>query len=174
MLSWPATDFAQELPRRKHVVTQDKSRVLKETENPFGDDEDEEPKSPPGPSQPAAATQSSHSRSSSLFGTQTTITAAPLQSFSYTDKDKKKKDKDKKSKKRKPFNLEAEKDQMKANIAEASIAATNLMNTLQSINRERERISENPTAVQRFEACKQLRRKILRYVRLFSQSRRGT
>jgi len=53
---------------------------------------------------------------------------------------------------------------MKANIAEASIAATNLGNTLQSINREKERISDNQMAVQRFEACKKLRRKILRYV----------
>lgn len=54
---------------------------------------------------------------------------------------------------------------MKSHIAEASMAATDLINTLQTINREKERISENQTAVQRFETCKQLRRKILRYVR---------
>ncbi len=53
---------------------------------------------------------------------------------------------------------------MKSHIAEALIAATNLTNTLQTINRERERISENQLALQRFEACKQLRRKILRYI----------
>jgi hypothetical protein len=53
---------------------------------------------------------------------------------------------------------------MKVDIAEAAMAATNLVNTLQSINRERERISENRIAVQRFETCKNLRRKILRYV----------
>lgn len=53
---------------------------------------------------------------------------------------------------------------MKVTIAESSIAATDLMNALQSINRERERISENPAAVAKFEACKQLRRKLLRYV----------
>jgi hypothetical protein len=75
-----------------------------------------------------------------------------------------KKKKDKKSKRSKPFNLEAEKPQMKSNIAEALLAATNLVNTLQSINREQERISDNRTAVQQFEACKQLRRKILRYI----------
>lgn len=84
-----------------------------------------------------------------------------IQSFGYSSKDKKK---DKKPKKSKPFNLEAERGQIKSYIAEASIAATNLVNTLQSINRERERISDNQLAVQRFEACKQLRRKILRYV----------
>lgn len=53
---------------------------------------------------------------------------------------------------------------MKVSIAESSIAATNLMNALQSINREQERISDNATAVERFEVCKKLRRKILRYV----------
>jgi hypothetical protein len=86
--------------------------------------------------------------------------------FPSTYDSSKKKKKDKKSKKSKPFNLEAEKDQMTRHIAEASIAATNLTNTLQTINRERERISENQLAVQRFEACKQLRRKILRYIHL--------
>ncbi len=53
---------------------------------------------------------------------------------------------------------------MKTAIAESSIAATNLNNALQSINREKERISENAVAVERFEICKKLRRKILRYV----------
>ncbi|KAK1759481.1 putative vhs domain-containing protein [Echria macrotheca] len=144
----------KELPKRKHVVTQEKSKVIRETENPFGEDDDE-PAAPSGPS-------GSHSRKTSAFsGVQP---PAQVQSFSYTSKDKKK-DKDKKSKKKnKPFNLEAEKEKMKAHIAEASIAATKLMNTLQTINREKERISENQTAVERFEDCKQLRRKILRYI----------
>lgn len=53
---------------------------------------------------------------------------------------------------------------MKVVIAESSMAATDLNNALQSINREKERISENALAVQRFETCKQLRRKVLRYV----------
>jgi LAS seventeen-binding protein 5 len=86
-------------------------------------------------------------------------------SFFGSSKDKKKKDKDKRSKKSRPFNLEAEKDKMKDTIAESSIAATNLTNSLKTINREKERISENAAAVERFETCKQLRRKILRYVR---------
>lgn len=160
---------AQELPQRKQVVTQARSKVLKETENPFGDDEDEEPKSPP------ATSSSSHSRQSSTSkppppGSQTT---GRIESFSYlgSSKDKKKKDKDKKVRKQKPFDLEAEKEQMKVTIAESSLAATDLTNTLQSINREKERISENQLALQRFEACKLLRRKILRYV---STGRRKT
>ncbi|KAL2133454.1 hypothetical protein VTI74DRAFT_2296 [Chaetomium olivicolor] len=142
----------RELPKRKQVVTQAQSKVLKETENPFGaDDEEEDRPSTAGPSK-------THSRATSLTNPPVTGT---IQSFSYSSKDKKK---DKKKQKVKPFNLEAEKEQMKSNIAEASIAATNLMNTLQTINREKERISDNQVAVQRFEACKQLRRKILRYI----------
>ncbi|GAB1315719.1 hypothetical protein MFIFM68171_05929 [Madurella fahalii] len=141
----------KELPRRKQAVTQERSKVIKETENPFGDDDDEDKPSPAGPSK-------AHSRASSLSNPPVT---GVIQSFSYSPKDKKKKDK---GKKHKQFNLETEKEQMKAHIAEASIAATNLTNTLKTINREKERISENQIAVQRFEACKQLRRKILRYI----------
>ncbi|KAB5583119.1 vhs domain-containing protein [Coniochaeta sp. 2T2.1] len=157
----------KELPRRKQVVTQERSKVIKETENPFGDDDEEEESNPPpaassSRSQPSSA---SHSRHTSLSGTQISGT---VNSFSYLgkdkDKDKKKKDKKGSSKSKKPFNLEAEKEQMKVTIAESAMAATDLMNALQSINREKERISENETAVKRFETCKQLRRKVLRYI----------
>lgn len=145
----------QELPRRKQAVTQEKSMVLKETENPFGlgEDDDDKP-SPAGPSK-------AHSRGPSLASPPVTGT---IQSFSHDPKEKKKKEKKNKGKKAKLFNLEAEKEQMKAHIAEASMASINLTNTLQTINREKERISENQLAVQRFETCKQLRRRILRYV----------
>ncbi|KAK4248529.1 hypothetical protein C7999DRAFT_31021 [Corynascus novoguineensis] len=141
----------KELPRRKRVVTQEQSKVIKETENPFGEDdeEDEDKPSPAGPS-------GGHFRSSSQSN--------PLAKQTYTGYDTKRKKKDKKSKKSKPFNLAAEQDKMKSHIADASIAATNLMNMLQTINREKERISDNQIAVLRFEACKDLRRKILRYI----------
>ncbi|KAI1777118.1 hypothetical protein F4818DRAFT_409218 [Hypoxylon cercidicola] len=159
----------KELPRRKQVVTQAKSKVLRETEqDPFRDSEDEAEQPPQAsPSQasssrqpvtypqPAQTVQSfSHVKSPSSSGS----------FFSSSSKDKKKKDKEKGKRKQKPFNLEAEKDSMKVAVAESSIAATNLTNALQSINRERERISENATAVERFEICKKLRRKILRYI----------
>jgi hypothetical protein len=81
--------------------------------------------------------------------------------FGSASSDKKK---DKAKGKKKPFNLEAEKGQMKTVIADSSLAATNLTNSLHSINREKERISENPQAVARFDECKQLRRRVLRYV----------
>ncbi|KAJ4393812.1 hypothetical protein N0V93_003027 [Gnomoniopsis smithogilvyi] len=147
----------KELPKRKQVVTQERSKVIRETDNPFGDDEDE----PPAPAPPVA--ESSSSRGPQL----STPATGQVSSFSYlSSKDKSSKKKDKKSKKsrHRKFDLEAEKDQMKVTIAESSIAATNLNNALQSINRERERISDNALAVAHFETCKQLRRKILRYI----------
>lgn len=101
-----------------------------------------------------------------------TPATAQAQSFTSSGKDgKKKKQQHKSGRKHKPFNLEAEKEQMKSHIAEASIAATNLTNKLQSINREQERISHNTDAVLRFEACKLLRRMILRYVRCWPNTR---
>ncbi|KAI1078074.1 hypothetical protein F5B20DRAFT_549108 [Whalleya microplaca] len=160
----------KELPRRKQVVTQAKSKVLRETEqDPFRDSEDEEAERP----QASSPSQASSSRVPVTYPqpTQTVQSFSHVKSpsssgsfFSSSSKDKKKKDKEKNKRKHKPFNLEAEKDAMKVTIAESSIAATNLSNALQSINRERERISENPAAVQHFEICKKLRRKVLRYI----------
>ncbi|KAI0849758.1 hypothetical protein F5Y00DRAFT_49838 [Daldinia vernicosa] len=167
----------KELPRRKQVVTQAKSKVLRETEqDPFRDSEDEAEQTPASPTSPSQASSSrqpvafpqptqtvqsfSHVKSSSGSGSGSFFSSSTKDK----DKDKKKKDKEKSKGKHKPFNLEAEKDAMKVAIAESSLAATNLTNALQSINRERERISENPSAVQRFETCKKLRRKILRYI----------
>lgn len=49
-------------------------------------------------------------------------------------------------------------------IAQSSIASTNLLNGLQLINRETERVSENQEVYRRFEACKNLRRQILHYI----------
>lgn len=154
----------QELPRRKQVVTQERSKVLKETENPFGEDEEEERQASASTSTPQAS--SSTAQPSSASSRRPTVSSSSGHAHSSSrssNKDKSKKSSSK-SKKHKPFNLEAEKDQMTRTIAEASIASTNLMNTLQSINREKERISENSTAVERFEKCKKLRRNILRYV----------
>lgn len=152
----------KQLPRRKQVVTQDQSKVLRETaENPFEDGEEEVP---PPPTQPrhnsVASSAAQSSRSSpppSFFSSMTS---------SSTDTKKSKKDKDKKKKKNKPFNLEAEKETMKNCIAESSVASTNLLNALRLINREHEQISENKNAVHHFEFCKLLRRKILRYIQL--------
>lgn len=62
------------------------------------------------------------------------------------------------------FSLAKEKDNMTKALANSSIASTNLLNGLQLINRETERVSDNPEVVRRFETCKLLRREILRYI----------
>ncbi|KAI0899229.1 hypothetical protein F4806DRAFT_506923 [Annulohypoxylon nitens] len=150
----------RELPRRKQVVTQAQSKVLRETEDPFRDSE-EEAEGRRSPKSVASSSRQSTPTTPS-FGAGHVKSPSSSSFFSTSSKDKKKKDKSKK--KHKAFNLEAEKDAMKVAVAESSIAATNLMNSLQSINREQERISENPIVVDRFEICKKLRRRILRYI----------
>lgn len=147
-------------------MTQDKSKVLRETEqNPFEDDEDEVP--PPAP-----VVSPTHSRNTSLSQGQPSKSSGSFFNPSgqvTASKKAAKKEKDKKNgkKKNKPFNLEAEKETMKTCIAESSVASTNLLNALRLINREKEQISENQAAVRHFEGCKLLRRKILRYVGLY-------
>jgi hypothetical protein len=169
--------LSKELPKRKVGVTQERSKVLKETENPFGDEEDDEPSSPKVPAATAAGPSSSqnrsaHSRGSSLVdsfkhqqGSSLSLSSSGGSIFGGSSSSDKKKKNSKTKGKKKPFNLEAEKEQMKSVIAESSLAATNLLNVLQTINREKERISENNLAVERFESCKLLRRKVLRFVR---------
>lgn len=51
-------------------------------------------------------------------------------------------------------------------MASANLASANLLNGLQLINREQQRVSENPEVMNRFETCKQLRRQVLRYIHL--------
>lgn len=49
-------------------------------------------------------------------------------------------------------------------IANSSMASINLLNGLQLVNRENERVSENQEVLRRFQACKKLRKEILRYI----------
>ena len=51
-------------------------------------------------------------------------------------------------------------------IANASITSTNLLNSLKFVNRETHRVSADKEVMSRFEACKFLRRQILRYIQL--------
>ncbi|KZZ96807.1 VHS domain protein [Moelleriella libera RCEF 2490] len=154
----------RELPKRKVAMTQERSKVIRETENPFGDDEEE------AEEQERLRKQQQQPSASSSSPPPPAVSSAK---FSSPPQEKKKKSKFKSSRSGgaiatttigKRFNLEQEKDKMKSVIAESSIASTGLMNALQSINRERERVSDNRPAVQHFEACKKLRRRILRYI----------
>lgn len=49
-------------------------------------------------------------------------------------------------------------------IANSSMASINLLNGLQLVNRENERVSENQEVLRRFQLCKKLRKEILRYI----------
>jgi hypothetical protein len=157
-----STNSLKELPLRKQVVTQDRSKVLRETEeNPFENDDGDEISNPSSPSHSRQASGQSTQPQSSRSSTPLSI----LQSQSLGTATKKtKKDKKGSKTKSKAFNMEAEKETMKNCIAESNIASTNLLNALRLINREQEQISENKAAVHHFEFCKLLRRKILRYV----------
>lgn len=63
-----------------------------------------------------------------------------------------------------PFNLHKEKENMTKAIANSSMASINLLNGLQLVNRENERVSENQEVLRRFQMCKKLRKEILRYI----------
>ncbi|KAK9447421.1 uncharacterized protein V1518DRAFT_445682 [Limtongia smithiae] len=62
------------------------------------------------------------------------------------------------------FDLEKEKPLLLQTLAEAGTYATNLSNSLKLINREKELAPDNMKATENFNKCRQLRRKILRYI----------
>ncbi len=152
----------RQVPKYKKPVTQERSKVLKETEpnpneDPFGnDDEEVGESSTPSVTSPTRDTFATYSSTP-------TYTGPSLESHSIFSR-KAKHDKHSKKNKSKAFNLEREKPQILQSIASSSIASTNLMNALKLIDRENKRVSEDPETVQRFEACKSLRRLVLRYI----------
>jgi hypothetical protein len=139
----------KQLPKRKKPVRQQQSKVLKETEGP----------DPPmghsvsisagqGPSTVVGTTKSAKRASVALSsGPQPIMSSKKLG-----------------GRKRGRFNLEKERPELLQTLASASVASTNLMNALKLVNREHERVSENPDVTSRFELCKDLRRQILRYI----------
>lgn len=155
-------------------MTQERSKVIKETENPFGDEEEEkeEERALALQQRQAAAGPSSRGQQDAWQSMASAVDKSNMMkapSSSPQSSGHKKSKSKPKNKGRKTFHLEEEKEKMMSIIAESSMASTGLMNSLQTINRERERISENRTAVQHFEACKTLRRRILRYVSFLLQ-----
>jgi LAS seventeen-binding protein 5 len=139
----------KDLPQSKRP-TQQQSKVLRETEINAQRQEGQTSTSPP----------SSQGRKSSISNT---VPSSSRGAFSLSNKAT---PKEKSSQKKKAFNLEKEKPKMLEAIATASVASTNLLNTLKLINRENERISENEQAKGRFEQCKTLRRQILQYIQV--------
>ncbi|KAF1829287.1 hypothetical protein BDW02DRAFT_574121 [Decorospora gaudefroyi] len=148
----------KELPRTKRPQPQ-QSRIVRQQDDEAAREREEH--SPP-PSPPRARRPEPQHASSSRMTTPVVLGAgSPFPSSSIFKRSKK----DKKTK-GKPFNLEQEKGQMLETMASANVASTNLLNGLQLINREQQRVSDNPEVMRRFETCKQLRRQILRYIHL--------
>jgi hypothetical protein len=151
-------------PRPRH--TQAQSKVLQDTEHDAHDEPSPVPAPPPSHSRGHSRSSSSVTASASS-NRPVSQTPAP---YHYSIREAVKASTKKKDKNAttaaKPFNFEKEKPNMIQSIAQASIASTNLLNSLQLINRENERVSENPEVMNRFETCKLLRRNILRYIQL--------
>ncbi|KAF1808403.1 hypothetical protein P152DRAFT_405522 [Eremomyces bilateralis CBS 781.70] len=147
----------KQLPKTRRPQPQ-QSRVVRETEA----DTHEQPPSPTATRSrgtSSATVYAGHSRaSSSTAPISLGNTTPPSSSIFRSSKDKKSK--------AKPFNLEKERHQILETIASASVASTNLVNALKLINRESQRVSENPEVMKRFDTCKRLRRQILRYIQL--------
>ncbi|KAG6047874.1 hypothetical protein E4U17_007353 [Claviceps sp. LM77 group G4] len=169
----------RELPKRKVAITQERSKVIQETNNPFGDDEEEEeaeeraralaqrqeavaPSSSSASAAPAAApnpkAQDVWSRMAAAMDGKTKKSSSSASKSGSGHKTR--------GNKSKPFNFDKEKDKMSMLTAEAIITSAALMDCLEVINREAERVSENPTAFQHFTTCRILRRKLLRYIYL--------
>ncbi|KAH7381283.1 hypothetical protein DE146DRAFT_670091 [Phaeosphaeria sp. MPI-PUGE-AT-0046c] len=149
----------KELPRTKRPQPQ-QSRIVRQQDLEAAREREEH--SPP-PSPPHARRPETHHAPASSSSRPVALgNATPSQSSTSIFKRDKK---DKKSR-GKPFNLEKEKGQLLETIASANVASTNLLNGLQLINREQQRVSENPEVMRRFETCKQLRRQVLRYIHL--------
>jgi len=145
----------KELPRTKRPQPQ-QSRIVRQQDAEAAREHQDQ--SPPSPQ---ARRPEAHHASSSTNRAVAPGPSTPFPSSSIFKRDKK----DKKGR-NKTFNLEKEKGQLLETIASANVASTNLLNGLQLINREQQRVSENAEVLQRFETCKQLRRQILRYIHL--------
>jgi hypothetical protein len=149
----------KELPKTRRPQPQ-QSRVVRENDAEAARENASSPPASPTTTRRNSPPSRFHQPSSST-GRTVALGSAPVPSSSLFKKPKKDK-----NDKGKPFSLEKEKHQLLETIASASVASTNLMNALQLINREEQRVSANPEVNKRFETCKMLRRQILRYIQL--------
>lgn len=148
----------KQLPQSKRPQPS-QSRVIRETEA------EATRESPPPDSSPTSSARSPTSSPPSASWTPQRPPIQPQPTSSSSSSSFFRSSKDKKTK-HKPFNLEKEKHQILETIASANVASTNLINSLKLINRENQRVSDNPECTNRFESCKKLRRQILRYIQL--------
>lgn len=147
----------KELPRRSKPQPQ-QSRIIREQDAEAAREREEHSPPPtPQPRRPDPPHKPSSSSKPVTLGSTSSSGGSSL--FSRSKKDKK-------TPKGQRFSLEREKGQMLETMASANVASANLLNGLQLINREQQRVSENSEVMNRFETCKQLRRQILRYIHL--------
>ncbi|OSS47218.1 hypothetical protein B5807_09846 [Epicoccum nigrum] len=147
----------KELPRRSRPQPQ-QSRIIREQDAEAAREREENSPPPtPQPRRPDPPHTPSSSSKPVTLGSTSSSGGSSL--FSRSKKDKK-------TPKGQRFSLEKEKGQMLETMASANVASANLLNGLQLINREQQRVSENSEVMNRFETCKQLRRQILRYIHL--------
>ncbi|KKZ68635.1 hypothetical protein EMCG_05792 [[Emmonsia] crescens] len=135
----------KQLPQRKKPMNRQQSKVLKETEMP--------PRSTIG-----------HSVSISTGNGPSTMLSHPSSRASKSGRSSISKIAKDRSHLGKSFNLDKERPEILQTIASASMAGTNLLNSLKLVNRENQRVSENAEVMRQFDLCKDLRRQILRYI----------
>lgn len=68
--------------------------------------------------------------------------------------------------KRPKFNLEKEKPAILSSVAQANLAASNLVNACRLINREVENVTENPRVQDNLDKAKAARRAVIRYIQV--------
>ncbi|RKF59305.1 hypothetical protein GcM3_175011 [Golovinomyces cichoracearum] len=157
-------DLFERLPWQELPLVEDKSKVTEEPERVVhpkvrdNNDHQKEGRSDPsspevvqfpmlsGPMRPNMNPRAPHFRSSSSKKTSNQSTESKLR------------------KTKKVFKLEEERLAIKSKIAETSIAATNLMNSLKLFKDESGKISKDHSTVAQVETCKDIRRSILSYI----------
>ena len=178
----------KQLPKKQRPATdQNKYKVIRDTEreaqeNPFGTEEmlPSAPATPPpgsrrtsvnagAPTTPPSSSSPSHSRTPSRTIADPDYASGGIWGhYTLKSKSKHKHSSSQSSTTATPkvFDLAKEKSNMLSSIAGASVASTNLLNSLRHLNRETSLPSSDPDCLKRFETCKALRRQILRYIQL--------
>lgn len=152
------------LPRRPREVTKDTSMVLKETErDPFEDDEDNAG-TPPIPQKPTAGgSQGSQSSPAGPSDSQKKKSSISNSFFGSSERVSSK-GKTLTEKKARKFDQAKERETMQRKIADSHVQSALLIDILRRINRQEERISENPEAIAQVAKVKRLRQYLRRYI----------
>lgn len=138
----------KQLPKRKQPARQAQAKVLRETE-------------PPEPPMGHSVSVSAGEGPTKILSSPKPASSSHTRRLSALTSSKMK---DKWNSRGRAFSLEKEKPEVLQTLASASVASTNLLNSLKLVDRESQRVSDDPEVMSRFELCKQLRRQILRYI----------